>query len=112
MKIETGSGKATKRGERMTQFEDANFSTRPCPGTIGYMSEADKGTAPITASSRLPVFEIDPNKGRTPLDDFMTSQDPVTSFVRGFFKGIFKVVKVVFYSLGFIIPFWLVLNYL
>ena len=91
MKIETRLGKATK---------------------IGYINEAERGTATLTASSRLPDFEIDPNKGRTPLDDFMTSQDPVTSFVRGFFKGLGKVAKVVFYSLGFIIPFWLVATYL
>ena len=77
---------------------------------IGYASEAKKGPAPANTTSRLPYFEIDPNKGRTPMDDFMTSQDPVTSFVRGFFKGIGKVIKVVFYSLGFIIPFWIVIN--
>ena len=90
MKIETRLGKVTK---------------------VGYTSEADKGTATTSASSRLPYFEIDPNKGRTPLDDFMTSQNPVTSFVRGFFKGIGKLIKVVFYSLVFIIPFWLVVHF-
>ena len=89
MKIETRLGKVTK---------------------VGYTSEADKGTATTSASSRLPYFEIDPNKGRTPLDDFMTSQDPVTSFVRGFLRGLGKVFMFVFYSLGFIIPFWIVIN--
>ena len=89
MKIETRLGKVTK---------------------VGYTSEADKGTATTSASSRLPYFEIDPNKGRTPLDDFMTSQNPVTSFVRGFLRGLGKVFMFVFYSLGFIIPFWIVIN--
>ena len=89
MKIETRLGKVTK---------------------VGYTSEADKGTATTSASSRLPYFEIDPNKGRTPLDDFMISQNPVTSFVRGFLKGIGKIFMFMFYALGFIIPFWLVIN--
>ena len=89
MKIETRLGKVTK---------------------VGYTSEADKGTATTSASSRLPYFEIDPNKGRTPLDDFMTSQNPVTSFVRGFLRGLGKVFMFAFYSLGFIIPFWIVIN--
>ena len=77
---------------------------------IGYTTEAKKGPAPANTISRLPYFEIDPNKGRTPLDDFMTSQDPVTSFVRGFLRGLGKVFMFVFYSLGFIIPFWIVIN--
>ena len=89
MKIETRLGKVTK---------------------VGYTSEADKGTATTSASSRLPYFEIDPNKGRTPLDDFMISQNPVTSFVRGFLKGIGKIFMFMLYALGFIIPFWLVIN--
>ena len=77
---------------------------------IGYTSEAKKGLAPANTTSRLPYFEIDPRAGWTRWDDFMTSQDPFTSFVRGFLRGLGTVFMFVFYSLGFIIPFWIVIN--
>ena len=77
---------------------------------IGYTSEAKKGPAPAHTTSRLPYFEIDPRLGWTRWDDFMTSQDPFSSFVRGFLRGLGKVFMFVFHSLGFIIPFWIVIN--
>ena len=87
MKIETRLGKATKIGY-----------------TMSGPSEPERDYNP----SRMPVFEIDPNKGRTIFDEFMTSQDPAASFLRGFFKGLGKVAMFVVYALGFIVPFWFV----
>ena len=90
MKIETRLGKATK---------------------IGYTTES-RTDAPVGASSRIPQdFVINPNEGVTRMDTFMTSQDPLISFIRGFLRGLGKVAKAVFYSLGFIIPFWLIVSF-
>lgn len=89
MKIDTRLGKATK---------------------IGYTTES-RTDAPVNASSRIPQdFVINPNAGVTPMDTFATSQDPMISFARGFCRGIGKVLKVMCLSLGFIIPFWLVIS--
>ena len=84
MKIDTRLGKTTK---------------------IGYTTESRTST-PVQASSKFPSnWSIDINEGVTPMDTFMTSQNPLISFARGFLRGLGIVAKMLIFCILFVATF-------
>ena len=89
MKIETRLGKTTK---------------------IGYTQES-RTDAPVGASSRIPKdFVVNTKEGLTPIDTFMTTQDPFIAFARGFFRGLGIVAKMVLFCVICATTFMLIIN--
>ena len=89
MKIDTRLGKTTK---------------------IGYTTESRTST-PVQASSKFPSnWSIDINEGVTPMDTFMTSQNPFIAFARGFFRGLGIVAKMVLFCVICATTFMLIIN--